>query len=155
MKRTILLVLMAALIATPCLAQEVEIDGMFSIEETKWRVCWILITSVFPPFIFMGCEMEFGFYQGTAYRITKEGECSLYNFSYIDSPVVSTAYTIDFTDGLFIELAIMQPIGFGVYTLLAYGTSSYSPSRVFGVAIGTMFKIDDNWTPEKCLPVNE
>ena len=41
MKRKILVVLMAVMVATPCLAQEVEPDGLFSIEGTAWQVCRI------------------------------------------------------------------------------------------------------------------
>jgi hypothetical protein len=38
MKRTILAVLMVVMVATPCLAQELEPEGNFSIEGTRWIV---------------------------------------------------------------------------------------------------------------------
>jgi hypothetical protein len=57
MKKTILAVLMAVLIATPCFAQEIETDGLFSIMGTEWRRIGIvfywsgdMITEV-PPYI--------------------------------------------------------------------------------------------------------
>ena len=42
MKKTILAVLMVLVIATPCFAEEVEPDGLFSIEGTRWRGCGYL-----------------------------------------------------------------------------------------------------------------
>ena len=36
MKKTILVVLMAVMLTTPCLAQEIETDGIFSLEGTRW-----------------------------------------------------------------------------------------------------------------------
>ena len=55
MKKTILAVLMVVMIATPCFAQEVEPDGLFSIEGTKWRVCTILFQTEGRPFISFQC----------------------------------------------------------------------------------------------------
>ena len=40
MKKTILAVLKMLMGATPCFAQEVEPDGLFSISETPWEVTY-------------------------------------------------------------------------------------------------------------------
>ena len=42
MKKTILVVLMTVMIATPCLAQEIEPEGIFSISGTEWRAIHLL-----------------------------------------------------------------------------------------------------------------
>jgi len=48
MKKTILVVLMAVMVATPCLAQDIEPEGIFSIEGTAWGVL-ILFPLPLPP----------------------------------------------------------------------------------------------------------
>jgi hypothetical protein len=53
MKKTILAVLIVVMIATPCFAQEVETDGLFSIEGTLWSLA--------------KTESYYGFSDGTVY----------------------------------------------------------------------------------------
>jgi hypothetical protein len=134
MKRTILVVLMVALVTTPCLAQEVETDGIFSIEGTLWRVCGIGISD--EQLLNIGCY-EMGFDQGTVYS-NKDKAWSAESLSYIDTPLVSIAYIgQSFLQDLY--LFIMQPSGFGVYTRL------YSLVLGGGFETGIMFKVG---TPE-------
>ena len=144
MKRTVLVVLMALVFATPCFAQEVEPDGLFSIEGTRWRTCGISATIEllgFQGFNFnIGCSRtSYGFYEGKVYS------CNALNFclpqepsAYIDTPLVSIAYIgQSFLQDLY--LFIMQTSGFGVYTRL------YSLVLGGGFETGIMFKVDDNW----------
>ena len=146
MKKTIPPVLMLALVVTPCLAQQVEPDGLFSIEGTLWGYCAI----GFPT----GCH-SIGFNQETVYHCSQEGDnCQITSMPYVDLLVVSIAgYPpyIDDSSGAGYDLWIMQPIGFGVYTMFAFipgrgGPSLRTPPMLF-FSIGVMIKIDDDWTP--------
>ena len=53
MKRTILALLMVALAATPCFAQEIETDGIFSIFGTQWSCIGVSISCS------LGCRPSF------------------------------------------------------------------------------------------------
>ena len=67
MKKTILVVIMAILIATSCFAQEVEPDGIFSLHGTVWQaeqVLWLL-----PPQGIVPSDYEVGFYGGESITI--------------------------------------------------------------------------------------
>ena len=74
MKKTILVVLMAVMVATPCFAQEVKPEGIFSIEGTLWQS---LPTGVqllpFPSLV--PIDWVFGFYGGEVYH---DGSNSFY-----------------------------------------------------------------------------
>ena len=164
MKKTILAALIAVMIATPCFAQEVVPESLFSIEGTLWNSCSISAGFVeVIQFIGIGCGAEIGFYQGTVYLCRKDEDlhyCSPAsdNSSYANLLVVSTASAIELPGGgNWIESnwgflsAIMQPIGLGVFTMIAYssGGGGWVPSpQVLGGAMGIMFKINDNWTPQ-------
>ena len=67
MKKTILVIVIAVMVATPCFAQEVEPEGIFSIEGTRWQS---LPTGVqllpFPSLV--PIDWGFGFYGGEASR---------------------------------------------------------------------------------------
>jgi hypothetical protein len=146
MKKAILIVLMLVLVATPCFAQEVETDGLFSIEGTLWVFCSIDIAfSLFvPPFIAISpkCpdELTMGFYQGTVYRCYANGDDCLPSerLGYIEFPL----FSIVIGPGLLnFELFILQPSGFGLHTGIGF-------HPLFGIyRIGAMFKVNDNWTP--------
>jgi hypothetical protein len=60
MKKIILAVLMAVMITTPCFAQEVEPEGLFSIEGTSWLIVY---------FRDVYLKYYFGFYEGDVYLI--------------------------------------------------------------------------------------
>ena len=150
MKKAILVILMAVMTATPCLAQEIEPKGMFSLEETLWNVCRIGITINYKlklEFYPLQCN-TMGFYQGTVYWCD-ENECFSTVMSYINSPVVSIAYEIQFA--YFYDLHIMQPTtGTGFTYQLYWGescTSSLGCNPFFDYLIGIMLKVDDDWTP--------
>jgi len=157
MKKTILALIILTMVSTPCLA-EVETDGLFSVDGTLWGSCFIGCISI-PPFIGISCEAEFGFYQGKQYLCAGNNCISASDTSaYNDLVVVSIAYYIDIPDGgNWIEddwgsfLAIMQPIGIGVFTMIGYSSGGGGgwvslPPALLG-AMGIMFKINDNWTP--------
>ena len=144
MKKTILVLLMAVMIATPCLAQEVEPEGLFSVDGTLWGQCEIIFTTTFEPFFSMNCDKELGFYQGKAYSC-EDYFCAAIA-SYADMGVVSIAWDIYPWN---YYLAIMQPtIGFGAFTEIGRGCGCYHfmCSCQFDYEIGIMFKINDNWT---------
>ena len=164
MKKTILVVLMLVMVATPCFTQEVEPDGLFSIEGTAWNVFMLKIEigilngkPYFPPPEYYSDNM--GFYQGTVYSCN-ENECLLRNgMSYIDALVVSIAYnnSIAYSKRDYDSLYLMQPsgIGIGVRTSWIFrerfmddlpNSDSYSYQAVV-YSIGIMFKVDNNWTP--------
>jgi hypothetical protein len=145
MKRTILALLMVALIATHCLAQEVETEGIFSLHGTLWQYFRPEIhfgTSVGQPYFDIGVNSgEMGFYQGNRYLCSENGCGS--GWPYIDTPVLGVFITLDVFG---VDLWVMQPtVGIGL-TMTSYcGGMSYSSGCGFG--IGMMFKIDNNWTP--------
>ena len=155
MKRSILVVLMAVLVTTPCFAQEVETDGLFSIEGTRWVHCGISFMTL-PPFIWPppGCG-SVGFYQDTVYSCSLNGEdCHKprnSTDSYIDSPVISIWHDIEFNNiaDWYVKMAIMQPIGLGIVSITQFYRGGFS----FG--IGVMFKVDNNWIPPRVEPEPE
>ena len=137
---------MVALVTTPCFAQEVEPDKLFSIEGTLWTVCGIGIEDDL-PFFYIGCS-EMGFDQGKVYSC-KEEVCWSLPHKYIDSPVVSivtfSASSFPVIGSWGVGLGILQPSGLGVYTqftcILEYLVIGFVSN------IDIMFKIEDNWTP--------
>ena len=164
MKKIILVVLMAVMLATPCFAQEVEPEGLFSLEGTLWEVCGIIFASIPPFFIGPRCgqwagTQQYGFYQGKIYSCTYMCTALTSKISsYTDLLVVSFVYDIGLPLGgkwienpWYIFSAIMQPIGLGVYSVFGFkprqcGKYGCVPP-FFWSEIGIMFKIDDNWTP--------
>jgi hypothetical protein len=145
MKRTILVMLLLALITTPCFAQEVEPDGLFSLDGTLWRYFRLDLafgTSVGQPYFDIEASSgERGFFQGNMYSCS-ENDCGS-GFPYIDTPVLGVFFTLGLIG---IDLWVMQPtVGIGL-TMTSYcGGMSYSSGCGFG--IGMMFKIDNNWSP--------
>ena len=147
MKKPILVILMAIMIATPCLAQEIEPEGIFSIEGTLWSITSIGVSILLP---FVGIvNSNLGFYQGEAYRYSTDGYASRMGESfYIDYPVVSIAFFSYGSCGERYVLALMQPSGFGVITSIGvYGGYGYGCSAYAEYTIGVMTKIQDDWTP--------
>jgi hypothetical protein len=140
MKKTILVILMAIMTATPCLAQEIEPEGIFSIEGTAWEVHGIYNTHLI---LFLYLRHQINFHNGKAYLCTDTTVVCPFNPSphvtIIDTPVLSIALVVspDASVGIY----LMQPIGLGVF---AYSTPD--PITV-GYGIGIMFKIEDNWEP--------
>ena len=151
MKRTILIILMAVMIATPCLAQEIEPDGMFSLHGTKWNPLLGIVILPF-PWIFPPTSDDFwayGFYNGEVYpRLTSS---NVINSFYVDMIVASffvsrREYLTGFpvrsltTD---IGIGIMQPMGIGMMTLYSKTEGDLLPFLTMQLLI----KTDDNWIP--------
>jgi hypothetical protein len=144
-KKIILAVLLVVIVLTPCLAKEIEPDGLFSIEGTRWVSCWIGL-STSQPFIVKGCNSMLGFYQGTIYACVEEDNCNplpdhIFSYAYYDLLVFTILnMAINPLYGDDSSVAIMLPCGLGVerYIGSAPGLESY---------IGIMFKVDNNWTP--------
>ena len=152
MKKTILVVLMVSLVATTCFAGEVETDGFFSIEDTRWSVYTMRFGILFPIPVFLIGPVNYtvGFHQGKVYRCFEEDECEVHpDYSYIDSPVVSivtfSAFSFPVIGSWGVGLGILQSSGLGVYTeftcILEYLVIGFVSN------IDIMFKIEDNWTP--------
>jgi len=154
MKKAFLLVLMAVMISTPCLA-EVETAGLFSLDGTLWGVRAIEChkdTREFPSY-YVDNESTVGFYQGNIYGyfFTKRGffqtqERSYYDLFFTSIAIYSYEYYLDWAS----FLAIIQPtIGFGVFKWIdgtcAVGWGGTACSK--DSEIGIMYKINDNWTP--------
>ena len=128
------------------LAQEVEPDGLFSIEGTRWRSCGVSSSIQFglgasgSGFnLNIGCSgNSYEFYEGKIYSCSSSGYCFLLPTSfYIDTPLVGIGLAEPFThSGL--DLLIMQPTGFGVYTSLYWGAR-------WGFGTGILFKVVNNW----------
>ena len=143
MKKIILVMLMVILVATPCLAKEVEPEGLLSIEGTLWNACSVFIPPLYPPQYggrAVTGDLDYGFHQGIVYRCNNAGlgySCRQTDAQYIDTPVISILYEVGLTPP-FVFLAIIQTSSVGIF-------SGYlAPiSFVFGI----LFKTDDSWTP--------
>jgi hypothetical protein len=143
MKKTVLVVLMSLMFATPCLAENVKPDGLFSIEGTLWAI--------------EGEDGEsFGFYEGNVHISIEMNLCieimsSSYHdylifslFSYkVDAGVTPNPYKIKCTGILFPILGI----GFAIEND-DQGGSKYKRQYLFN-------KANDSWQPDSwCLPMH-
>ena len=151
MKRKILVILIVALVTTPCLAQEVEPDGLFSLHGTRWGFGPLIMFSIFPPSLVETYAMTntMGFYLRTVYSCS-ETECRLIRkHNYINKPVLSVVYPDNNFFPFWSELYVMQPIGFGVHTNLWWWRwcSHQIYCWVLTFEMGIMLKVDDNWSP--------
>ena len=129
MKKTILVVLMAVMIATPCLAQEVETDGIFSIEGTWWEGEDMALFYSHPG-------LEIGFFEGDAYG----NNAYQFNFAfYFDTPLFSSFFLSAYDHGGYYVTGVLFPlIGFG------FGVERIYPNRPFPV----LFRMTNgDWTP--------
>ena len=160
MKKSILVVLMLVMIATPCIA-EVEPDGIFSIEGTLWRynLNGVHLTP-YPPYIeAFGIAALLGFSDGKMFGcvIPEEGDTCTPDFEdtnsyYVDCPVLSLAY-IGGCDTIesgkvtcVVYVFLMQPI-VGVGYATARGRNSPPGSNNIGMASGFMVKESDDFLP--------
>jgi len=139
---------MLVMLVTPCLAQEVETEGIFSVEGTLWRFCGIGFIT-FQPFVKIGCDDVIGFDQDTVYICSKTYGCNPTGFTHIDSPLVSIVFDTYFEVGrVGFSLFILQPIGFGVFMSSSFRWGDLTPGLpIFAAQTGILFKVDDNWTP--------
>ena len=143
MKKIILVVLMIVMITTPCLAQEIEPNGIFSIEGTEWRI--------------RSGDIRLGFHQGEIYHTyydLYEGEkwrkCSSSTDGldpfYADLPVSYFQCVVLVYFGLvpftLYQRGFLIPslgIGFGVYGLVFYAT----------IIPNALVKTSDSWQPSR------
>ena len=157
MKKIILALVIFVITSSPCLA-EVATEDLFSVDGTQWRICRvgfsINIVNLFE--LISDCDPTLGFYDGTVYS---EGGDWRGQISYINLGVLSIAYYI-FNPILYGSLnyflAIMQPIGLGIFTYIDFspGGGYWGASPYFKYEIGIMFKVDDDWTPPEPPPKN-
>ena len=136
MKKTILVVLMVVIVTTPCFAQEVEPDGIFSLN----RTLWLLVA------FGGGNQINYGFYQGDVY-IQEFGypdidKCTLLeDSSYLDLLAVSF-FKIDYYSVSRAEYGIMYPLGIGM--MLSIYKPEDAPPRVNTYML---IRMSYNWTP--------
>jgi hypothetical protein len=150
MKKTILTVLIAVLIATPCVAQEIEPDGPFSLHDTRWE-CLIMIQILPYPILssppLYNCH--YGFYNGEVYPNLPG---SIVTSFYVDMIVASVfGYVTRIAECLNCD-PTLPVIGFGIMQLLGIGTViNYVPR--FGMIplpwfyTEVLIKANDDWAP--------
>ena len=145
MNKTILIVLVIAIVATPCFAQELDPDGIFSLHGTEWA--FIGITSV-PP-IFGVSENFIGFYNEKVYlkRHPVGPPLSTPNSFYMNFVVASFFIASTGHNELYggggVYIGIVQPIGIGMTTFT--GILDHPPYIGLGIAI--LIKTNNNWIP--------
>ena len=143
MKKSILVVLMVVMVYAPCLAQEVETDGIFSIEGTQWEAIYI-----FPLIYWMNTD-HIGFYGGRVYWEDPKFWEQLPNSFYVNALVASFSTAIMGDSEYFIvSTCVMQPLGIGVITNIGY--SSLRGFLFF--QIGILHKINDDWSQPGLTP---
>ena len=154
MKKTVLAILMLALVATPCLAQEIEPDGLFSIEGTNWQALPISMR-IFPFPWLLPTEFSIAFsgakvYSSLYYHPGSSGELEhISNSFFVDLGIVSIVrYQISRRPHLTIPgyteigFGILQPIGIGMMIIYDKTDRFFFPSIVMVLLIKTY----DNWT---------
>ena len=136
MKRTILAIVMAVMIATPCFAQELEPEGIFSLHGTQWQALPTGL-QILPSPSLVPLDWEFGFYGGKVNLA--------YDSFYIDMLVYSIFWRMDVHagGGYFAQyFGILQPIGIGI--VVEYSAAPF-PNK--DLTVGLAIKVSDNWTP--------
>ena len=146
MRKISLVALMVAMIATPCLAQEVEPEGIFSIEETVWQALPISL-QIFPlPWIEPNDNLEFGFYGGEVYPDLQSVDKSFYMDMLVFS-IFAAGYSMSNNLGPVTTSAyfgILQPIGIGTVIVSTY---QCCPLPIPTISIALLIKTGDTWTP--------
>ena len=143
MKKTILALLMVIMTATPCLAQEVETDGISSVEGTLWRLD-VMSFYTRPPFVQRYTDGSIGFYQDVVYFCDEYSGCrTREDITVIETPLGTIGMMVFIIPlDVHIEMQIYLRNGFGV--VIGFGVGIHGiPSSYF--EIGNMFKVDDNW----------
>jgi hypothetical protein len=138
MRKTILVTLLVALVAMPCLAHELETDGVFSIEGTAW-----IVASLSSQIGYCIPFCSLGFYGEEIYM---ENESEPYDIGvYFDLPLVSPFLGVYFLENLtIITLGVMQPaVGYGVDMTVMIGEG------VIPIPfIRPWYKVSNTWKPE-------
>ena len=137
MKKTVLVLLMTVMVATPCFAQEVEPERPFSIEGTVWKALPIGL-QIFPvPGIWNTDDLQFGFYGSTVYPGLEPDEDSfcinmlMFSIFSTCTPSITTqqggvgVYSTNY-------YGILQPIGIGMVVRVH---ESYYPFPDISIAL--------------------
>ena len=145
MKKTFLVVLMVVIIATPCFAQEIEPDGLFTIGDTKW----LAINPFYPINL-----SYFGFHNGQVY-LTDENDDGCAGMCCGSCFYTDLMFAIFFNTnpcGAIIS-GIISPLGFGIVSGLAGGSGH--GTGYFRFFFPPIVKVDNNWTPPpECININ-
>jgi hypothetical protein len=146
MKKTIIAVCLVLMVTTPCLAQEVELDGIFSIEGTVWQTLPIGL-QIFPfPWLEPDHDLQFGFYGGEVYPDLQSVNKSFYMDMLLFS-IFGTDYSMSTPPGAVSTSAyfgIVQPIGIGTVIVSSY-QCCFLPIPTIWVTM--VIKTGDDWTP--------
>ena len=146
MKKTIVM-LMVVMVATPCLAQEIKPEGLFSIEGTEWMYIAVGVAYWPPPFFLL--------YNDILRFTNRSVQISSGN---IDIPFVCDCYLDFLVFSVALEplvgIMILQPVlGVGMFAGIAWDCDFVTESYVscflplpVGVKFGYMFKCP----PEGC-----
>jgi len=165
MKKTILVLLIAVMTATPCLAQEIHPDGIFSIEGTLWESLPIGLY-IFPyPWLTSDVECRVGFYGGGVYLCSSP--CSYLGSSpssfYVDILGCSVFYIEGGVHSSLGQLpsyfGIFQPIGIGMVVKSAFRDGPpdlfpYIPNLFPSISIALLIKTEDNWKPPEFVSIS-
>ena len=147
MKKTILVILMMLIITTPCLAQEVEPEGMFSIEGTQWKILPGLQIFPFPWIWTRGTDI--GFWDGEVYA---QAEYPYYKGSFYVDMLGVSMFMYEGGGGPFVSIGfgVVQPMGIGMMMESWIAFPPYSFTGIFpdfSLAIIPLIKTDDDWIP--------
>ncbi|MCK5010301.1 MAG: hypothetical protein KAS98_07440 [Deltaproteobacteria bacterium] len=150
MKKAILVVLMVVMIATPCLAQEIEPEGILSIDGTLWQALPIGI-QIFPlPQIWTTNDLKFGIYGGKVYLYDLRRESSFYvdilglGVFYIEGTTAAGGHRRPSYFGLLQSIGIGMVVEIQPYCLFYYHGCNITSVEI---RVGILTKTDDNWTP--------
>ena len=154
-RTTIIVVLILALISTPCFAQEVETNGMFSIEGTRWQMLPIGL-QIFPIlWIWETSEYYFCFYGGEIYRGHELTDLIVFReTSYMDMlvfSIFSIPYQVTHRTSIS-YFGILQQNGIGMVVKSDTGPGPYYFNFI---SIALLNKTENNWTPPEDEPPKE
>lgn len=146
MKRTVFALLIVAMVATPCFTQEIEPDGLFSINNTRWEASFSLQISPFFPFL--SFDAYDGYFVGFSGGEVYPDRPTSWSF-YVDLGITSI-FMYRKRPYLYlvagrIVFGMMQPIGIGMMIEITQPIVPYFPT----IAIVFLTKTDDNWTPQE------
>ena len=157
MRKTALIMLISAMLVSPCFAQQVDPDGIFSFEGTRWRSCGIEFgfnNNIFetPYILDVNCSnLSSAYDDGNVYICEEEDNCSSCSDCEYPEPV-KIIYDIDLDEWprnwrLHLGREIMHPIGIGYYEgVLAYRIEA-EEQFYFSYIYAIYYKVQDGWTP--------
>ena len=160
MRKMLLVLLIVVMIVTPCFAQELEPEWIFSLHGTAWKVLAEYL--IFPPPVIIGPigdeEPDVGFYRGKLYKIYSSGEAYIYGASFYIDMIVSSFF-IDYSFMYWSSISthvgggvpeynfgIALPIGIGMWVKWAY--QWYRHPLLPFIRIELLIKTEDNWIPQ-------